>query len=292
MQFVNKFFVCLLALVGRIPGRRRVGAALGRAALPLMRRRRRVAEKNLQAAFPQMADVERRRLLRRHFAALGEWFMDTLWGLSARRGEILRAVRLEGELSPPCLLLTPHFLGLDLALLRLGVEGVEEKKNAALFYYYKPFHNKFWDGVINTLRQRMGAEGLPTSSPTALLAGVRRLRRGGALCYLPDIDPKMRKSTVFAPFLGADKTATTAALPRLAAAAKVPVVPTIVCREKNGYVLRLLPPLADFPGAASAEDNARRMNGVIGEWVERQPENYFWLHRRFKTSADGAGIYG
>lgn len=289
-QRMTRFYTlltCLLAAVGRLPQRRRLGALVGRIALPLMRRRRRVAEKNLLAAFPAMTAEERRQLLRRHFAALGESFMDTLWALSADERQIGAAVRVEGAFSAPCLLLVPHFLGLELALLRLSMLS-----SAPLLYYYKPMHNSFWNALLDHLRRRRGADGLSTSSPTALLSGVRRLRRGAVLCYLPDIDPKLRKSTIFAPFLGMPRAATTSALSRIAAAAKVDVVPMLIRRTADGYALRLLPPLADFPSKDGVEADVRRINNLIGDWVLAQPENYFWLHRRFKTTeGGGATIY-
>ena len=278
---MNALLLRLLAFCGRLPKRRALGVAFGRLAFFVMQRRRKIAAQNLRAVFPELSFAARARLLRQHFAALGISFMDSLWALSANKAEICRLVRVEGEVKAPCILFAPHFLGLDICLLRLAC--LPGKPPVA--YYYKPMHNAFWRGVIDRLRQRFGARGYSAVSKTALLASLRQLRRSnGMLCYLPDIDPKLRKSVVFVPFLGVERAATTIGLSRLAKMTNAPVVPTIICRQADGYVLRLLPPLPDFPGTASGVDNAKRMNEFIGEWVKKQPENYFWLHRRFKTT--------
>ena len=272
----------VLAIVGRMPARRRFGAMLGLAALLFMRRRRQVADKNLQAAMPELSAAARRQLLRRHFTALGESFMDMLWGLTADKTAICRNIRLPNAAQPPYILVAPHFLGLELTLLRIGAST-----SAPCFYHYKPMHNAFWDALILRLRGRFGAVGLPTSSRTSLLAGARRLRDGGILCYLPDIDPKRRKSTVFVPFMAVPRAATTAGLSRLAHITKKPVVMTIICREKDGYTVRQLPPLQQLSANNDALADATLVNNIIAEWVRKMPENYYWLHRRFKTTATG-----
>lgn len=277
----------LLRAAGRLPGRRRVGAAVGRVAFWGMRRRRRIADINLRHARPDLSAAARGRLVRDHFAALGQWFMDNLWGLSATPDELRRFVRLEGDAPAACIILAPHFLGLELALLRLNLY----LPNPAAFHY-KPMHNAFWDAHTLGLRRRFGGVGFSTAGGGELLAAVRHCRDGGALCYLPDVDPHARKSTVFVPFMGVARAATTTALSRLARAARVPVVPYMICRDGDGYVCRLLPPLRDFPSGDDRAD-AVRLNELIGEWVAAMPENYFWLHRRFKTTPDGevGGLY-
>lgn len=270
----------MLALLGRLPARRRLGAGLGRLALLLSRRRAHIARVNLRLTQPALSADAREQLLRRHFAALGHWLMDMLWALSASRDAINRYVRIEGEAPAACILAAPHFVGLDLALLRLN--GYFQQVMA---YHYKPLHNRFWDRLINGLRQRFGSIGFSTRSKHSLLAAVRHCRRGGVLCYLPDIETRGRKSTVYVPFMAVEQAATTSGLSRLAKAARVPVVLCIVCRDESGYLVKLLP-LADFPGDDELAD-AARLNALIAEQVQAMPENYFWLHRRFKTDEHG-----
>ena len=213
--------------------------------------------------------------------------MDNFWALSASRRALCRYIRIEGDYPPGGILLVPHFIGLEASLQRLSL--LPEAQTHTLGYYYKPMHNSFWDSVVERLRRRFGAVGFATNNPQhSLLSAVRYCRAGNVLCYLPDIDPRARKSTVYVPFMAVEQAATTTGLFRLAKAARVPIVPVIISSapDQAGYIIKLLPPLPEFPSGDDVAD-AARMNQFIGVWVEKMPENYFWLHRRFKTGADG-----
>jgi KDO2-lipid IV(A) lauroyltransferase len=104
--------------------------------------------------------------------------------------------------------------------------------------------------------------------------------------YLPDMDLG-RSSAVFVPFFGVPAATVTGLsdLARLAGAAVVPCV-TRMLPGGGGYVARLYPPWPDFPSGDVAAD-ARRMLAFIEERVLEMPEQYFWLHKRFKTRPEG-----
>ena len=282
----HRIGIAALVAVGRLPGRRAIGALLGMLAYAAAPRRRRIAAVNLRLTMPHLPPPARRRLLRRHFIGLGEWFMDNMWALSASPQALRRCIKLEGDAPPPGILLMPHFLGMELALLRLNVEFPELR----IAYHYKPLHNDFWDVVSRRLRDRFGSSGFSAVSRHSLLAAVRHCRGGGALCYLPDIDTRGRKSTVYVPFMAVEETATTTGPARLAKAAQAAVTPYIICRQRGGggggYVGKILPPLENFPSGDETAD-AARINALIAEWVDAMPENYYWLHRRFKTNRKG-----
>ena len=234
----------------------------------------------MRLTMPEKSERERRRLLERHFAVLGEVMMDMLWALSADAESVRKLMTVEGRLPGSCILLAPHFVGMDIGSLRLSLD-LGERVN----YYYKPMHNPFWNFVIASLRNRHGAVGFDTSSKYAFIKAARRVRDGdGVFAYCPDIDPRARKSTVYVPFMAQPAAATTVGLSRLARLMKVPVVPSVVCRTETGFVLHFLPPLTNFPSAEGEEADAIRMNEIVAEWVRKNPENYFWLHRRFKTA--------
>lgn len=285
LRWRQRIGIALLVAAGRLPGRRHIGALLGLLAYAVARRRRHIAAVNLRLTLPHLPPAAQRRLLRRHFIGLGEWCMDNLWALSASRAAVCRHFALEGEMPPAgSIVLTPHFLGLELALLRLNLAQPE----SSIAYHYKPMHSAFWDAVMQRLRARFGSTGFSTLSKHALLAAVRHCRGGGLLCYLPDIDPRARKSTVYVPFMAVQEAATTTGVARLAKAARAAVVPYIICRRRGGgYVGKLLPPLQAFPSGDEVAD-ATQINALIAHWVEAMPENYYWLHRRFKTDRGGA----
>jgi KDO2-lipid IV(A) lauroyltransferase len=119
-----------------------------------------------------------------------------------------------------------------------------------------------------------------------LRASVRYLRRGGTLWYAPDQDMR-GKDSVFVPFFGISAATITAThhLARLSGAA---VIPFFHRRRHDGrgYVLRLEAPLADFPGGDAVADTAR-VNLQIQRMVDEAPDQYLWVHKRFKSRPPG-----
>jgi KDO2-lipid IV(A) lauroyltransferase len=95
------------------------------------------------------------------------------------------------------------------------------------------------------------------------------------------------KEPLFAPFMGI-MTATNVATSRLAKISRAPVVPFAIFRRRDGkgYDLEFQPALDDFPSGDDLTD-ATRINRIFEEWIRRQPEDYFWFHKRFKQRPPG-----
>ena len=108
----------------------------------------------------------------------------------------------------------------------------------------------------------------------------------GTFFYLPDMDLGPRDS-LFVPFFGVP-TATVTGLSRLARMTGARVVPCITRQLPGaaGYVTRFYPAWEDFPGPG-VEADTRRMNAFIEERAREMPEQYYWLHKRFKTRPPG-----
>ncbi len=260
----------------------RLGQALGLALYALPTRRRRIGRTNLALCFPQMPPRERERLLRRHFVAVAQNLLEYGYCWFAPREEIERLVRIEGldnlarEQGRPVILSMPHFTGLDLAGLRLSLE-------APVVSVYSGHKNPALDAFIKARRLRFGT-GMVFRRQSGIRPALRGLQQGYRMYYLPDQDHGPRDS-VFVDFFGV-KAATITGLSRIAEMAGAAVLPCYPRRERDGYTLVIEPALADFPSADSMQD-ARRMNEVIEHQVLRQPEQYFWLHRRFKSRPPG-----
>ncbi len=114
---------------------------------------------------------------------------------------------------------------------------------------------------------------------------------GHAVWYSPDQDFG-RHASVFAPFFGIE-AATIKLTAKIARMTGAPVIPLVFHRNPDDrtYTLEYLPPLADFPSGDEVSD-AARVNAVIEAAIRRHPEQYLWLHRRFKTRPAGeASVY-
>lgn len=281
MWLLHFFPLPLLALLGE---------TLGMLLYFLGRERRRVARINLRLCFPSMDDRARESLLRGHFRAFGRSFLEhcLLWWSSKKR--IRRLIRIEGienweaVSSGPVLWFAPHFVGLDMGGVRLSCDY------PAVSVYSHQKNRKF-DEMLLHGRKRFGTSTL-FSRQQGLRAVVRAMRQGLPFYYLPDMDFGIRDSS-FVPFFGV-QTATVSGLSRLASMTGAAVVPCVTRQLPwgQGYVVRFYPAWQDFP-TADVEADTRRMNAFIEERILEIPEQYYWLHKRFKTRPPGdASFYG
>lgn len=266
-----------------------LGNGLGMLVYHAARRRRRVALVNLQNCFPQLPPAERRRLARAHFRAVTRAFVEhsILWWASRRRIE--RLVRLEGLEhlralgNSPMILLVPHFVGLDAGGTRLACEI-----NAVSMYSRQK--DRYVEALLHHGRSRFGDQ-LLVSRQDGIRAVLRPVREGRPLYYLPDMDYG-RRGALFVPFFGV-AAATMPGLSRIAAATGAKVLPVVTRMLPGGagYVTTIEAPWRDFP-SDDVEADTRRMNAYIEKKVLEMPEQYYWVHKRFKTRPEGeAGFY-
>ena len=261
-----------------------LGQGLGLLAYVLGRERRRVVRINLRLCFPEMPEATRARWARRHFSALGRSFVEhgILWWSSAAR--IRRLVRIEGEQyltavqGQPLILLAPHFVGLDMGGLRISLYV----QVASLYSKQK---NPVTDRLLLRGRLRFNAPRL-FSRQDSVRGVVKAIRAGLPFYYLPDMDFG-RRDSIFVPFFGVS-TATITGVSRLASLARAKVLPAVTQQLPGGqgYVLKFYPAWENFPTDDMVAD-ARRVNAFIEERVRDMPEQYFWVHKRFKTRPEG-----
>lgn len=269
------------------PLQRAIGRALGALLRISLHERRRIAARNLELCFPELDAAGRARLLRRHFAALGIGvfeFARAWWGSVAplRRGlaldglEHLQAARACGR---GVIVVSGHFTTLEVCG-RLLCDHVP------LAGMYRPHAQAAMEWAVRRGRARYAAAMFPKQD---VRGAVRHLKRGGLLWYAPDQDPS-RGDSVYVPFFGqpAHSLTSTHQLARLSGAA---VLLFQHARRADGsYALRLWPAFDDFPSTDATADTARVLAG-IETMARAAPEQYLWIHRRFKRRPDGASAY-
>lgn len=248
--------------------------------------RRHIGEVNLRLCFPHWSAWQRARLLRRHFVAMVQMLLEYGYCWFASPDRLRRLMRIEGLdhlhalKDRPVILMMPHFTGLDLAGLRISLE-------TQIVSIYSRQKDPWLDEFFRTRRLRLGT-GIIFSRQQGTRAVIRALRNGYRLYYLPDQDFGHADS-VFVPFFGVN-AATITGPSRMAAISSAVVLPCYPRREANGYTLIIEPPMAGFP-SADTEVDAARMNAVIEAQVRKQPQQYFWLHKRFKSRPPGEADY-
>lgn len=262
----------------------RAGSGLGSLLYALARRRRNVVLTNLRLCYPELPHDQRVQIARRHFRAFSRSLLEhgiLWWGSKTDVQALVRVEGLEnwrGVTDRPVILLAPHFIGLDMGGIRLAAEF-------RLNSVYSRQKSAAADAIFIHGRTRFGQTTL-FARQDGIRPMIRSLKSGEPFYYLPDMDLGARDS-VFAPFFGVP-AATITGLSRIAGLAGAVVVPCVTRQLPGGagYVVKLFPAWRDFPSGDLAAD-ARRMNAFIEERVREMPEQYYWLHKRFKTRPAG-----
>ena len=261
------------------------GAALGMLLYMLHAGRRHIVNVNVRRCFPELSAPEQARIARQHFRAFGQTLLDIGISWWASEARIRRLTRFRGREhydqtlreNKNIILLAPHFLGLEVGGIRLSIER-------PMVTVFRHPVNELLSVVMERARSRFQLNLIEHIKP--LTALVRQTKKGVPLYYLPDQDAGPRQS-VFAPFFGIP-AATFVVLPRLAEMTDAVVIPCITRQRSwgRGYEINFRPPLNNFPSGDPVADTTR-MNKEIEEAVREMPEQYFWLHKRFKTRPKG-----
>ncbi len=263
-----------------------LGSAFGRLGWHVVRSRRRVALRNLELCFPELSPRRREHLAREHFRWLGRSLLERglLWYGSVER--LRRLIHVEGDVhlaersAKPVMWLAPHFMGLDVA----GASVLLFQKRKGISIYQRQ-SNPVLDRALRRGRVRFGNAEI-FERDDAGRALVRAIRRGDAFFNLPDMDFGTRDAA-FVPFFGVEAT-TLLAPSRMARALGMVVQPVVaeILPGGAGYRVRYEEPWSDFPTDDAVAD-AARMNRWIESEIRRNPAQYLWVHRRFKTRPPG-----
>jgi KDO2-lipid IV(A) lauroyltransferase len=268
-----------------------LGRGLGRLLHAVAGSRRRIAQRNVELCLPQMPEVERHALVRTHFEWLGRSILERsiLWFASHDR--LRRLIQVEGDVTlaersaKPVMWLVPHFMGLDVAG---AATQLFQKQQVASIYQEQT--DAVMDAAIRRGRLRFNqGEVFPRRDSAKPL--IRAIRKGWAFFNLPDMDFGERDAA-FVPFFGVP-AATLLAPSRMARALDMVVQPVVaeMLPGGQGYKVRFLAPWRDFPSDDPVADTLA-MNRWIEEEIRRNPAQYLWVHKRFKTRPAGqASLY-
>jgi len=280
------FGVALLRMIVLLPHKMRlaVGRWLGRTIRVLLGSRRKVATRNLQLCFPELDDAAREALEIRHFESLGMGVIElgiTWW---SSQQQVARIAGLKGmehvrdalAKGNGVLMWSGHFANAELTGRML------EPEVPPIAAMYRPSENKLNDQIMRRCRGQSVSELISKDSVRSLLKALKQNR---PVWYAAD-QAYTGKGAVLAPFFG-EPAMTNTAVSQIAKVSKAAVVPFVPLRHNNGesYTLEFLPALENFP-SGDAEADAIRLNALLEDIVRRAPEQYYWVHRRFKGRPD------
>ncbi|SCC52177.1 kdo(2)-lipid IV(A) palmitoleoyltransferase [Kosakonia oryziphila] len=259
----------------------RLGAGLGQYSRRFLKRRERIARRNLELCFPVMSEALRDALIGKNFMSLGMGLIETgmAWFWSDKRVrrwfdvegyQHLQAAQASGR---GVMVVGVHFMSLELGGRVMGL-------CQPMMATYRQHNNPLMEWVQTRGRMRSNKNMIDRRNLKGL---VNALKQGEAVWFAPDQDYG-RKGSTFAPFFSVKNAATTNGtyvLSRLSGA-KILTVTMVRKTDGSGYSLHIGSALNDYP-CADEFAAASYMNKVIEREILRAPEQYLWIHRRFKT---------
>jgi KDO2-lipid IV(A) lauroyltransferase len=252
-------------------------------------KRRRIVRVNLQKCLPELSAAEREALAFRHLISFGQSVMDRAWLWHAPEALVRQRLRWVGDLPAlqapgPLVMFAPHFVGLDAGGLAVSLDVP-----GPVAFIFVGQSRPAVEAWVRQGRERSGnvRPYFRHQGMRQILAGIKK---GEPLHLSPDMDFG-RTESIFVPFMGVEKAATVPSLSRLSKVVGARVVPVVTRMTPAGYDIEVHAPLDNFPTADLVQDTTR-MNALLADWVRTMPEQYYWVHKRFKTRPEGEpGFY-
>jgi KDO2-lipid IV(A) lauroyltransferase len=249
----------------------------------LVASRRKVVQINLQLCFPQWTKEEVQRQSRRTFVYFAQAWLDRGWiwhgdpAIARKRIRLVGAVH-EFDGNDPTLVFAPHFIGMD-----AGWIALTQQLPRHFITIYAAQTNKDVDDWILQGRKRFN-NAQPVDRRDGFKQVLAAVKSGSPLCLLPDMNYEPDDS-VFVPFYGV-QAATMPSLSRIARLGRAKVIAAIARITPDGYEIEICPKWVDFPSKDLVQDTAL-MNLRLQEYIDKDPAQYYWVHKRFKDRPAG-----
>lgn len=253
--------------------------------------RKKVAMRNIELCFPEKSAAEQEALVKDNFANTGIAMMEMGMGWFWPNWRMKKYVQFEGEElikqaqndGKGVLILTMHFTPLEMCCRVFGMVH-------PAVAFYRPHNNKVMEFFQYRGRARANRYLIGKRDVKGLF---RALKDKEACLYLPDQDYGRNRS-VFVPFFSVEQTASTTGTLLFARSSNCKVLVAMPYRTAdNRYKIEIHDCLPDFPSKDNDIEDVTRVNQMVEHFVRQHPEQYLWVHRRFKTrpNKDDPSLY-
>lgn len=265
----------------------KMGDWFGRCSMRFLKRRVAIAKQNLRLCFPHYTDSQIDTIVSQNFSSLGCGLIETGMGWFWSDARVKKWCSVSGleHIMAACakgkgvMVIGVHFMSLELGGRVMGLHH-------PMMAMYRPHNNKVMEFIQTRGRSRSNKAMLDRRN---LRGMVKALKSGEAVWFAPDQDYGPQGSS-FVPFFAVEQAATTNGTFTIARLAKPAMLTTVLIRKPDakGYQLIIEPEFCDYPLDEDDEQSAAAyMNRKIEQEIMRAPEQYLWLHRRFKTRPFG-----
>jgi len=258
------------------------GKIIGKLIYPFMTELRKTAYSNISNCFPEKKQSQVTLLVKQHFEAIGISLFETANAYYANDKKIKKILTINNEQyftealkkEGGIILLCSHFMP-----LMLGSRALLIKHTIANIY--RPQNNQLFDQAMVRGYVKNGAVMIKNTDTRSIMKAIRNSL---PIWYAPDQDLG-KNNSIFAPLFGI-QTATASATSRLAKNNNTRVIPYSFIRVKDGYEMSFDKPLKNYPSGDAIKD-ATKTNQILEKQILKNPEQYLWIHRRFKTRPEG-----
>ena len=259
-----------------------IGRCLGIILFLIPSSRKHIARKNIEICFPDLTQKQKGSLLFKNFINLGLAVIETgiAWWWSIKR--LSRIVHFEGlehlDSENGVLLLGIHYTTLEIGaasiLLRRQMDGMYREHKNEVFNY------------VQLMGRRSKSNQCILYERRDVRSMMKALKNGRTVWYGPDQDYGLVQG-MFVPFFGTE-AATVTGTSRFARVSDAAVVPFSHIRlpRAEGYKVVIYPKLENFPSEDLKQDTTR-VNAEIERLIMIKPDQYLWVHRRFKNRPEG-----
>ena len=267
-----------------------IGKVMGRIACVLPLAHVRIARRNIALCMPELTADARETLLSRHFESLGigvcetalTWWSDDQRVRSLAQIEGLDHLHRALARGRGAILVGGHFTTIEIGSRILGTV-------VPLNVLYRPTKDEV---LSDFMAKRIAHHAQRAIRSDEIGTLIRALRQNGAVWYAPDQFSRDKRA-VMVPFFGtpAATTTSTSRLARVTGAAVLTYFPHRL-PDGSGYHVVIGPEVDQFPSDDPIAD-AIRLGALLEAQIQHHPEQYLWVHRRFKRlAADHPEYYG
>lgn len=268
----------------------KTGQGLGRIAYSVAGHLRRTGDRNLKLAFPEKTDAERQRLLKGTFVGLGRQLGLFSKFATDSRESLLEITRWEGlehleaakATNRPIIMFTGHVGAWELSSFGLSL------RQSPISFLVRRLDNPKVEEMVDRIRTRFGNQSVDKRNAARPMLNI--LKSGGMLGLLVDLNT-LDEEAIFVDFFGVPAS-TTFMLAKLALRTEATVIPIFVPWDETSrkFLVHILPPVPVERGGDEEEDIRRltaKLTKVVEEYIRRYPDQWLWIHKRWKTRPKG-----
>ncbi len=286
-RFANPALLGAIRVIGCLPRETglRIGSVIGRLLFAFDKKHRKIAIDNISRAFrwqPQSDEVQ--RIARQVFNNLGIMIFEIAWTTRLSPDVLGQHFKISGrehyyravEKGKGVLLLTAHMGNWELFTVIAHMAGIPAN------VVYRPLDSQTLDDAVKQIRCRFGAELIPTKR--AIFKIVRALKKNESVAMLMDQNVDWYNG-VYVDFFGR-RACTNKGMAVLALRTEAPVVPIFMLREGAGFRAEVYPEIPLIKTGDNRKDvelNTEKYNQAIEKIVRQYPDQWFWVHQRWKT---------